>query len=69
MNPGLARPSVDECSPYYATYIQLVSDGDIVRTLQTQHLAVLMLIGQTGGKEAASSVTTRSASIGRANGR
>jgi DinB superfamily len=40
MNPGLARPSVDECSPYYATYIQLVPDGDIVRTLQTQHAEV-----------------------------
>ena len=37
MKPRLARPAVDECSRYYFTYIQLVPDGDIVRTLQTQH--------------------------------
>jgi uncharacterized damage-inducible protein DinB len=32
-----SRPTEGECSPYYFTYIQLVPDGDIVRTLQTQH--------------------------------
>ena len=40
MNPRIARPSVDECSPYYFTYIQLVPDGDIVQTLQAQHAEV-----------------------------
>jgi uncharacterized damage-inducible protein DinB len=37
MSPRLSRPAADECSPYYFTYIQLVSDGDIVHTLQAQH--------------------------------
>lgn len=40
MNLRLSRPAADECSPYYFTYIQLVPDGDIVRTLQTQHTTV-----------------------------
>ena len=40
MNPRIARPSVDECSPYYLTYVQLVPDGDIVRTLQTQQMEI-----------------------------
>ena len=40
MNPRFVRPSADECSPYYSTYIQLVPDGDIVRTLQVQHTEV-----------------------------
>jgi len=38
------RPTVDECGPYYFTYIQLVPDGDIVRTLQTQHADIHLLL-------------------------
>ena len=40
MHPRVARPAVEECSPYYFTYIQLVPDGDIVRTLQAQYAEV-----------------------------
>jgi DinB superfamily len=55
MNPGLARPSADECSPYYFTYIQPVPDGDIARTLQTQHAEINDLLkGMTEAKAAAS---------------
>src|SRR6266540_2361424 len=55
MNPRLARPAVDECSPYYFTYIQLVPDGDIVRTLQTQHAELHDLLkGMTEAEAAAS---------------
>jgi hypothetical protein len=39
-----SRPTGDECSPYYFTYIQLVPDGDIVRTLQTQHDDIHVLL-------------------------
>jgi DinB superfamily len=55
MNPRLARPSVDECSPYYTTYIQLVQDGDIVRTLQTQHTEVHDLLKDMTEAQAAAS--------------
>jgi hypothetical protein len=41
MNPYLARPAPDECSPYYFSYIQLVPDGDIVATLQTGSLPIV----------------------------
>ena len=37
MSPPFSRPTADECSPYYFTYTELVPDGDIVHTLQTQH--------------------------------
>ena len=40
MNQRLIRPAADECSPYYFSYIGLVPDGDIVYTLQTQHVEV-----------------------------
>jgi uncharacterized protein (TIGR03083 family) len=44
MSPRFSRPTADECIPYYFTYIQLVPDGDIVRTLQTQHAAIHALV-------------------------
>jgi hypothetical protein len=37
----------EECSSYYFTYIQLVPDGDIVRTLQAQHAEVHTLLKST----------------------
>jgi hypothetical protein len=47
MNSLLSRPTADECSPYYFTYIQLVPDGDIVHTLQTQHADIHALLKNT----------------------
>src|SRR5262245_21593478 len=44
MSPLVARPTADECSPYYFTYIQLVPDGDIVHTLQAQHAEIHALL-------------------------
>jgi hypothetical protein len=38
------RPASTECDPYYLTYIQLVPDGDIVQTLQTQHAELHALV-------------------------
>jgi hypothetical protein len=55
MNPRLARPAHDECSPYYSTYIQRVPDGDIVRTLQTQHAEIHDLLQDTAEAQAAAS--------------
>jgi len=49
-----SRPTADECSPYYFTYIQLVPDGDIVHTLQTQHADIHALLkGTTDAKASA----------------
>ena len=42
-----SRPAADECSPYYFTYIQLVPDGDIVHTLQSQHADIHSLLKHT----------------------
>jgi DinB superfamily len=42
-----SRPAADECSPYYFTYIQLVPDGDIVHTLQSQHANIHALLKNT----------------------
>jgi DinB superfamily len=42
-----SRPAADECSPYYFTYIQLVPDGDIVHTLQSQHADIHALLKNT----------------------
>jgi DinB superfamily len=42
-----SRPAADECSPYYFTYIQLVPDGDIVHTLQSQHTDIHTLLKNT----------------------
>jgi hypothetical protein len=47
MIPLFSRPTADECSPYYFTYIQLVPDGDIVHTLQIQHAAIHALLKDT----------------------
>jgi DinB superfamily len=55
MNPGIARPSADECSPYYFTYIQLVPDGDIVRILHAQHTEVHDLLKDMTETQAAAS--------------
>jgi len=44
MSLFFSRPTADECSPYYFTYIQLVPDGDIVDTLQTQHADIHALV-------------------------
>src|SRR5262245_31407587 len=55
MNPSIARPSADECSQYYFTYIPLVPDGDIVRTLQTQHAEMHDLLNDKTEAQAASS--------------
>lgn len=47
MNPQFSRPTADECIPYYFTYIQLVPDGDIIHTLQTQHADIHTLLNNT----------------------
>ncbi len=44
MSLFFSRPTADECSPYYFTYIQLVPDGDIIHTLQTQHADIHALV-------------------------
>jgi hypothetical protein len=48
----ISRPSADECIPYYFTYIQLVPDGDIIHTLQTQHADVHALLRNTTDAQA-----------------
>jgi hypothetical protein len=47
------RPTADECGAYYFTYINLVPDGDIVRTLQAQHAHVHALLKNTTGAQTA----------------
>jgi hypothetical protein len=41
------RPKADECGPYYFTYINLVPDDDIMRTLQAQHADIHDLLKNT----------------------
>ena len=41
------RPATDECSAYYYAYIELVPDGDIVHTLQSQHADIHALLKHT----------------------
>jgi hypothetical protein len=55
MKPSITRPSVDECNPYYFTYIQLVPDGDIVHALQAQHTQLHNLFEGVTEAQAASS--------------
>ena len=57
MTPRLHRPAADECSPYYFTYIQLVSEGDIVDTLRTQHPALHELVRGLAEEQAAARPT------------
>jgi hypothetical protein len=52
MSPLFSRPTGDECSQYYFTYIQLVPDGDIVQTLQTQHTDIHTLLKNTTDADA-----------------
>ena len=52
MSFRLSRPTEDECSSYYFTYIQLVPEGDIVDTLQTQHADIQALLKHTSEAEA-----------------
>lgn len=47
MSSRFSRPTADECIPYYFTYIQLVPDGDIIHTLQTQHTDIHDLLKAT----------------------
>lgn len=53
MSLSLSRPTADEASSYYFTYIQLVPDGDIVQTLQTQHADIHSLLQHTTDANAA----------------
>jgi hypothetical protein len=53
MSLALTRPTVEECSAYYFTYIQLVPDDDIVHTLQTQHADIHTLLKDTSDSVAA----------------
>jgi uncharacterized damage-inducible protein DinB len=55
VNPRVPRPAHGECSSYYSTYIQLVPDGDIVRTLQTQHAEIHDLLQSMTEAQAAAS--------------
>jgi hypothetical protein len=52
MSLSFSRPTAEECSPYYFTYIQLVPDGDIVHTLQTQHAEIHALLKHTTDADA-----------------
>jgi hypothetical protein len=52
MNLLYEHPAADECSPYYFTYINLVPDGDIVQTLQSQHAEIHALLKQTADAQA-----------------
>src|SRR6476619_1686465 len=54
MSSLFSRPTADECSPYYFTYIQLVPDGDIVHTLQTQHADIHAILKRTTDANASS---------------
>ena len=47
MSRSFSRPAEDECSPYYFTYINLVPEGDIVQTLQSQHADIHTLLNNT----------------------
>jgi ADP-ribosyl-[dinitrogen reductase] hydrolase len=47
------RPTAEECSSYYFTYIRLVPDGDIVQTLQTQHAEIHALLKSVSEAQAA----------------
>jgi DinB superfamily len=53
MSLSLSRPTAEECSAYYFTYIQLVPDGDIVQTLQAQHTDIHTLLKHTTDTAAA----------------
>jgi hypothetical protein len=55
MSRSSSRPTVEECSPYYFTYIQLVPDGDIVDTLQAQHADIHALLKHVTDAHAAAS--------------
>jgi uncharacterized damage-inducible protein DinB len=52
MSFRFTHPAPEECSPYYQGYIQLVPDGDIVQTLQTQRADIRDLLRHTGETEA-----------------
>jgi hypothetical protein len=53
MSRPSSRPTADECSPYYFSYIQLVPDGAIVDILQTQHADIHMLLQHVNDTQAA----------------
>jgi hypothetical protein len=53
MHLSSSRPTADECSPYYFTYIQLVPDGDIVATLHIQHADIHALLVHVSDAQAA----------------
>jgi hypothetical protein len=55
MSHLLARPTADECSAYYFTYIQQVPDGDIIHSLQTQHADIHTLLRDTTDQQASAS--------------
>jgi hypothetical protein len=43
----LSRPVTEECIAYYFNYIDLVSDGDIVDILRTQHADIHTMLKET----------------------
>ena len=47
-----ARPTPEEASPYYFTYIDLVPEGDVVDTLQTQRADIRDLLKHTSETQA-----------------
>ncbi|MBK8032184.1 MAG: DinB family protein [Chloroflexi bacterium] len=55
MIPLSQRPTADECSRYYFTYVQLVPDGDILRTLHTQHADIHSLLKDSSDTSATAS--------------
>src|SRR5438128_249485 len=48
---ALSRPDVAEYAPFYAGYIALVPEGDIVDVLEEQRKEVVALLGDTSEDE------------------
>jgi hypothetical protein len=55
MSGPFSRPTADETIPYYFTYINLVPDGQIVDTLQSQHADIHALLGSVSDAQAGAS--------------
>ena len=49
------RPAITEHDPYYSRYIDLVPDGDIVATLESQIAATIALLADVSEERASSS--------------
>jgi hypothetical protein len=48
--PLATRPAVDEHLEYYAKYIKLVPDGNLIDTLSSQHAETMRLVSANAGR-------------------